>query len=79
LRKEMEKNAVSGLGFSERQWNEQGKIISGDYTVYYYKGEKAERGIVIVVHKSRVKSDVKKTVCNDRITALKIKAELVFC
>jgi hypothetical protein len=73
----MEKNAVSDLGFSERQWNGQGEIRSGDYTVYYSKGEKAERGIVIVVHKSRVRSDVKKIVCNDRITALKIKAELV--
>jgi hypothetical protein len=45
--------------------------------VYYSKGEKAERSIVIVVHKSRVRSDVKKIVCNDRITALKIKVELV--
>jgi len=77
LRKEKEKNAVSGLGFSERQWNGQGEIRSGDYTVYYSKGEKAERDIVIVVHKSRVRSDVKKIVCNDRITALKIKAKLV--
>ena len=51
----MEKNAVSDLGFSERQLNGQGEIRSGDYTVYYSKGEKAERGIVIVVHKSRVK------------------------
>ena len=77
LRKEMEKNTVSGLGFSERQWNGQGEIRSGDYTVYYSKGEKDERGIVIVVHKSRVRSNVKKIVCNDRITVLKIKAELV--
>jgi hypothetical protein len=45
--------------------------------VYYSKGEKAERGIVIVMHKSRVRSDVKKIVCSDRITAIKIKAELV--
>jgi len=76
----MEKNAVSGLGFSERQWNGQGEIRSGDYTVYYSKDKKAERDIVIVVHKSRVRSDVKKIVCNDRITALKIKAKVVaFC
>ena len=35
LRKEKEKNAVSGLGFSERQWNGQGEIRSGDYTVLF--------------------------------------------
>jgi len=60
MRKKMEKNAVSVLGFSERQWNGQDEIRSGDYTVFYSKGEKAERGIVIVVHKSIVRSDVKK-------------------
>jgi hypothetical protein len=77
LRKEMEKNAVSGLGFSERQWHGQGEIKSGDHTVYYSKGEKAETGIVIVVQTNRVRSDVKKIVYNDRITALNIMAELV--
>ena len=77
LRKEMEKNAVSGVGFSERQWNGQGEIRSGDYTAYYSKGEKVERDIVIVVHKSGVRSDIQKIVCSDRITALKIKAKLV--
>jgi exonuclease III len=41
------------------------------------KGERAERGIAIVVHKSIVRRVVKKIVCNDWIIALKIKAEPV--
>lgn len=53
---------------------EQGAIRSGDYTVYYSRGEKAERGIAVVVQKSIVTSVVK-MVCNDRIIALESKAE----
>jgi hypothetical protein len=37
----------------------------------------AERGVAIVVHKSIVRSVIKKTVCNDRIIALKLKAKPV--
>ena len=55
----------------------QGEIRSGDYTVYYPGGERAERGVAIVVHKSLVRSVVKKIVCNDRIIAFKLKAEPV--
>ena len=70
----MEKNEVSVLGVSEVRWKGQGEIRSGDYTVYYSGGERAERGVVIVVHKRSV---VKKIVCNDRIIAIKFKAEPV--
>jgi len=45
--------------------------------VYYSGGERAERVVAIVVHKSIVRSVVKKIVCNDRIIAFKLKAELV--
>ena len=79
LRKEMEEIVMSDLRFTERQWNRQSEIRNDAYTVHYFKSEKAERGIVIVANKSIVRSDVKKTVYNDRITALKIKAELVLC
>ena len=51
--------------------------VCGDYTVYYSGGEGAERGVAIVVHKSAVRSVVKKIVCNDRIIAIKLKAEPV--
>ena len=34
----------------------------------------SERGVAIVVHKSVVRSVVKKIVCNDRIIAIKLKA-----
>jgi exonuclease III len=77
LKKEMQKNAVSVLGVSEVWWKGQGEIISGDYTVYYSGGDRAERGVAIVVHKSIVKSVVKKSVCSDRIIVVKLKAEPV--
>ncbi|PNF38692.1 hypothetical protein B7P43_G17852 [Cryptotermes secundus] len=72
----MKKNEVSVLGVSEVRWKGQGEIGSGDYTMYYSGGERAERGVAVVVHKSEVRSVVKKIVCNDRIIALKLKAEL---
>ena len=73
----MKKNEVSVLGVSVVRWKGQGEIRSGDYTIYYSRSEWAETGIAIVVHKSIVRSVVKKIVCNDRIIAIKLKAELV--
>ena len=55
----------------------QGEIRSGEYTVLNSGGEQAERVVAIVVHKSVVRSVVKKIVCNDTIIALKLKAEPV--
>jgi hypothetical protein len=54
LKKETEKNGVSVMGVSEVRWKGQGEIRSGDYTMYYSGGEKSERGVAIVVHKSIV-------------------------
>jgi nitrogen regulatory protein PII len=65
LKKELQKNEVSILGVSEVRWKGQGEIRSGDYTVYYSGGERAEKGVAIVVHKSVVRSVVKKIVYND--------------
>jgi hypothetical protein len=59
LKKGMPKNAVSVLGVSEVRWKSQGEIRSGDYTVYYSGGDRADRGVAIVVRKSIVKSVVK--------------------
>jgi len=73
----MHKNAVSTLGVSEVRWKGQGEIRSGDYTVYYSGGERAEKGVATVVHKSVVRSVVKKIVYNDRIIAIKLQAELI--
>ena len=42
-----------------------------DYIVYYSGGEWAETGVAIVVHKSLVRSVVKKIVCSDRISYMK--------
>ena len=54
LKMEMQKNKVSVLVVTEVRWTGQGEIRSGDYTVYYSRGEWAERGVTIVVHKSIV-------------------------
>jgi len=43
--------------------------------VYYYGGERAEKGVAIVVHESIVRSVVKKIVYNDRIIAIKLESE----
>lgn len=48
----------------------QGEVRSSDYAVYYFGGERAERGVVIVVHKIILRSAVKKNLCNDIIIAL---------
>ena len=45
LKKAMQKNEVSVLGGSEVQWKGQGEIRSGDYTVCYTGGERAEKGV----------------------------------
>ena len=74
LKKEMQKNAVSILGVSEVRWKGQGEIRSGDYTVYYSGGERAEKAVAIVVHKSVVRSVVKKIVYNGRIIPIKLQA-----
>ena len=54
-----------------------GEIKSGDYIAYYSEGKRAETGMAIVVQKSTMRSIVIKIVCNDRINALEIKAEMV--
>jgi hypothetical protein len=75
LKKEMYKNQVSVLGFSEVRWKGQGEIRNGDYTVHYSGGERAEKVVAVVVHKSIVISVVKKIIYNDRIIANKLQAE----
>ena len=77
LKKEMQKNEVSVLGVSEVRWKGQGEIRSGDYTVYYSGGKRAEKGVAIVVHKSIVRSVIKKFAYNDSIIATKLQAEQI--
>jgi exonuclease III len=63
------------LGVSEVRWKGQGEIRSGDYTVYYSRGEWAEKCVAVLMHKSIVRGVVKKIVYNDRIIAIKLQAE----
>ena len=71
----MQKNYVSVLGVSQVWWKGQGEIRSGDYTVYYSGGERAEKFVAIVMYKIIVRSVVKKIVYNDRIVTIKLQAE----
>ena len=68
---------MSVLGVSKVRRKGEGEIRNDDYTTYYSVGERAERGVAIVVHKSILRSVVKKIVCSDRIIALWLKAEPV--
>ena len=77
MKKEMQENEVSVLGVSEVRWKGQGDIRSGDYTVYYFGGEWAEKVVAIVVHKTITRSVVKKNVYSDRIIAIKLQTEPV--
>jgi len=77
LEQEMQKNEVSVLGVSELRWKGQGEIRSGDYTVYYTGGERAEKVVARVVHGSILRSVVKKIVYNDRIIAIKLQTEQI--
>ena len=77
LKKEMQKNKVSLLGVSEVRWKGQGEIRSHDYTVYYSGGERAEKVVAILVHKSIERSVVLKIVYNERIIAIILQAELI--
>jgi exonuclease III len=63
--------------FTTQSRNYVAYFLPGDYTVYYSRGEWAEKGVAIVVHKSIVRSAVKKIVYNDRIIAIKLQAEPV--
>jgi hypothetical protein len=47
----MQKNGVSLLGVSEVRWKGQGEIRNGVYRVCYTGGERAGKGVAIVVHK----------------------------
>ena len=45
--------------------------------MYYSRGERAEKVVAIVVHKSIVRNVVKKIVYNDRIIAIKLQAKQI--
>jgi len=51
-KKEMKNNAGSVLFASRVRWKNHGGIRSGKYTGYYCRGERAEEGVPILVHKS---------------------------
>jgi len=40
--------------------------------VYYSRGERAEKGVAVVVHKSIVRSVVKKIIYNDKIIDIQL-------
>jgi len=67
LKTDMRECEVPVLGVSEVRWKGEGEIRSGDYTVYYSGGERPVRVVAIVVHKSVVRSVVKKNVMTESL------------
>ena len=43
----MKNNAGSALGVSKVRWKGHGEILSDDYTIYYSRDERVERGEAI--------------------------------
>jgi exonuclease III len=70
-----EKGNAKEQGVGEVRWKGHGEIRSGEYTVYYSRGEWDEI-FVAIVHKSVVTSVIKKIVY-DRIIAIKLQAESI--
>jgi hypothetical protein len=59
------------------QWNGEGETRNSGYTMYYSGGESVKRGAAKVVHKSKVRGVIKKSVCHNRNIALKLQAKPV--
>lgn len=74
---EMNKTNMHILGLSEVRWKKNGDYIEGNTKVIYSGGERAERGVAILI-KGKVRGAVEKYECiSDRLMWIKIKGEKV--
>ena len=51
----MDKCELSVVGLSEVQWLGKGKIVSGNYTVFYSDGVMAEKGVAVSLRNNILK------------------------
>ena len=77
LKMEMDKCNVSVIGLSEVRWPGQGEKVSDNYTMFYSGGERAERGVAILMKNEIVKSVMSVQCCSDRLMFVKLSAEPV--
>ena len=77
LKMEMDKCNVSVIGLSEVRWPGQGEKVSDNYTMFYSGGERAERGVAILMKNEIVKSVLSVQCCSDRLMFVKLSAEPV--
>ena len=74
---EMNRMNMDILGLSEVRWKGSGDYINGSTRVIYSGGERAERGVAILI-KGKVRGAVEKYECiSDRLMWLKIKGQKV--
>ena len=46
----MDKCEINVVGLSEVRWPGKGEIVSGNYTMFYSRGVKAEKGVAVVLN-----------------------------
>ena len=46
---------LNAVGLSEVRWPRKGEIVSGNYTMFYSGGVKAEKGVAVVLRNDDVK------------------------
>ena len=74
LKMEMENCNLKIIGLSEVRWEGLGEIVSGDFTMYYSGGEKAERGVAVMLRNEVAKSVVNVQCISDRLMFVKLSA-----
>ena len=55
LTSEMDKCELNVVGLSEVRWPGKGEIVSGNYTMFYSGGVKAEKAVAVVLRNDIVK------------------------
>ena len=77
IKHEMNRLNIDIMGLSEVRWKESGDYTDGEIRIIYSGGERAERGVAILV-KGKIRKTVERYECiSDRIMWLKLKGEKV--
>jgi hypothetical protein len=77
LTSEMDKCELNEVGLSEVRWPGKGEIVSGNYTMFYSGGVKAEKGVAVVIKNDIVKRLTKVECYSDRLMFVQISAKPV--
>ena len=77
IKHEMKRLNIDIMGLSEVRWKESGDYTDGDTRVIYSGGERAEKGVAILV-RGKIRRTLERYECiSDRIMWLKLKGEKV--